>query len=73
MIHTGSGSASTLWGMVMRLVTCLLLALGTGIAGLALRAAVPVTPADDGFRQVMHLYWSQDGAQVSNKPETSAP
>ncbi|WP_232628257.1 hypothetical protein [Methylobacterium sp. Leaf118] len=64
----------------MRLITCLLLALGTGIAGFLLRAAVPVTPVDQGFRDL--LPWYQAGHPPepgrsppvpSNTPETSAP
>lgn len=57
----------------MRLVTCLLLALGSGLAGLSLRAAVPVTPVDASFREVIRLYAPQATAPASNTTETSAP
>lgn len=57
----------------MRLATCLLLALGAGLAGLSLRMLVPVTPVDDTFREVVRLYSPKDAAPGSNMPETSAP
>ncbi|SFL68667.1 hypothetical protein [Methylorubrum salsuginis] len=57
----------------MRLVTCLLLALGAGLAGLSLRLFVPVTPVDETFREVVRLYLPKDAGPGSNMPETSAP
>lgn len=66
----------------MRLVTCLLFALASGFAGLSLRAALPVTPVDASFREVIRRYAPQgqgDGQAPSsnmpssNMPETSAP
>ncbi len=57
----------------MRPVICLLLALGAGLAGLSLRVLVPVTPVDDGFREVVRLYPPKDKVPGSNTPETSAP
>ncbi|WP_342150715.1 hypothetical protein [Methylorubrum sp. SB2] len=57
----------------MRRITCLLLALGVGLAGLSLRALVPVTPVDEAFREVVRLYPPKDKAPASNTPETSAP
>ncbi len=57
----------------MRLGTCLLLALLSGGAGLALRWAVPVTPVDASFREVIRLYQPQGGTGTSNTPETSLP
>lgn len=57
----------------MRRVTCLLLALGSGLAGLSLRAFVPVTRVDASFRDVIRLYSPQGAAPSSNMPETSAP
>lgn len=57
----------------MRLGTCLLLALGCGIFGLGLRLALPVTPVDASFREVIRLYQPQGAAGSSNTPETSSP
>lgn len=64
----------------MRLITCLLLALGTGVAGFALRAAIPVTPVDGAFRELLPWYRANhppEGGRISpgtsNMPETSAP
>lgn len=42
----------------MRLHSCLLLALATGLLGAGLRAAVPVTPVDQAFRDVIRFYRS---------------
>ncbi|KTS36896.1 hypothetical protein NS228_19855 [Methylobacterium indicum] len=41
---------------VMSLRACLVLALLTGLAGLALRLAVPVTPVDQDYRDVVAFY-----------------
>lgn len=57
----------------MRLATCLLFAVGSGLVGLSLRAAVPVTPVDASFRAVIRLYAPQGAGPASNMPETSAP
>ncbi|WP_331286691.1 MULTISPECIES: hypothetical protein [Methylobacteriaceae] len=57
----------------MRLGTCLLLALGCGVSGLGLRLALPVTPVDASFREVIRLYQPQGAAGSSNTPETSSP
>ena len=40
----------------MRIRTCLLLALGTGLIGLGLRVVLPVTPVDEQFRDVVRFY-----------------
>ena len=40
----------------MRIRTCLLLALATGLLGLGLRMAIPVTPVDASFREVVRFY-----------------
>lgn len=40
----------------MRIRTCLLLAFGTGLLGVGLRAAIPVTPVDAPFREVVRFY-----------------
>ncbi|ACB80608.1 hypothetical protein Mpop_2446 [Methylorubrum populi BJ001] len=58
---------------LMRLGTCLLLAVVSAGLGLGLRLAVPVTPVDASFREVMRLYQSQGGAEGSNMAETSSP
>lgn len=58
---------------IMRLGTCLLLAVMSAGLGLGLRFVVPVTPVDASFRDVMRLYQSQGGPEGSNMPETSAP
>lgn len=42
----------------MRTRTCLLLALGFGALGLGLRLAIPVTPVDASFREVIRFYES---------------
>ncbi len=57
----------------MRLGTCLLLAVMSGVLGLSLRLTLPVTPVDASFRDVMRLYQSQGAPGHSNMPETSAP
>lgn len=57
----------------MRLRTCLLLAVASTGLGLCLRLAVPVTPVDASFRDVLRLYQSQGAPGHSNMPETSAP
>lgn len=41
---------------LMRPRTCLLLALGFGLLGLSLRSAMPVTPVDTSFREVIRFY-----------------
>lgn len=54
--------------------TCLLLALATGLLGLALRHALPVIPADAAFRGVVRYYGADRPAGESgNMRETSAP
>ncbi|WP_167450820.1 hypothetical protein [Methylobacterium terrae] len=40
----------------MSLRACLVLALLTGLAGLSLRLAVPVTPVDQDYRDVIAYY-----------------
>ncbi|WP_170249175.1 hypothetical protein [Methylobacterium haplocladii] len=40
----------------MRIRTSLLLALGVGVLGVGLRAAIPVAPVDDAFRDVIRFY-----------------
>ncbi|MCP1548355.1 MULTISPECIES: hypothetical protein [Methylorubrum] len=57
----------------MRLGTCLLLAVVSGVLGLTLRLTLPVTPADASFRDVMRLYQSQAAPTGSNTLETSPP
>ncbi|WP_200943149.1 hypothetical protein [Methylobacterium sp. Leaf123] len=57
----------------MRLGTCLLLAVVSGVLGLTLRLTLPVTPVDASFRDVMRLYQSQAVPTGSNTPETSPP
>ncbi|GJD55253.1 hypothetical protein [Methylobacterium dankookense] len=53
--------------------TCLLLALTAGALGVALRLALPVTPADDSFREVVRYYGADGPAAAGNMRETSAP
>ncbi|WP_204165254.1 hypothetical protein [Methylobacterium radiodurans] len=54
--------------------TCLLLALATGLAGLALRLALPVTPADASFREVVRHYGAdRPPGESGNMRETSGP
>ena len=57
----------------MRVSTCLILALATGLAGLSLRAVLPVAAVDSSFREVIRLYRPHGGPGNSNMPETSAP
>ncbi|CAX24899.1 protein of unknown function [Methylorubrum extorquens DM4] len=57
----------------MRLGTCLLLAVMSGVMGLSLRLTLPVTPVDASFRDVVRLYQSQGAPTGSNTPETSPP
>lgn len=42
----------------MRTGGCLLIALGIGLLGVALRLAVPVVPVDESFRDVIAFYRS---------------
>ena len=44
----------------MRVRTLLVLAVGTGLLGLALRTAVPVAPVDEPFRDVIRHYQSME-------------
>lgn len=57
----------------MRLGTCLLLAVVSGVLGIGLRLSLPVIPVDASFRDVMRLYQPQGGPGTSNMPETSQP
>lgn len=58
----------------MRTTTrCLLLAVLAGALGLVLRLAVPVTPVDGPFRDVLRVYATRAGDGPSNTGETSAP
>jgi hypothetical protein len=53
--------------------TCLILALATGVAGLALRLALPVRPADASFREVVRYYGAAGPEGPGNMRETSMP
>ncbi len=54
--------------------TCLILALATGLAGLALRLALPVIPADVAFREVVRHYGAdRPPGESGNMRETSRP
>ena len=53
--------------------TCLILALATGALGVGLRLAVPVTPADDSFREVVRYYGADVPGTPGNTRETSTP
>lgn len=58
----------------MRTTThCLLLAVLIAMFGLCLRLAVPVTPVDGPFRDVLRAYGTQGGSAPSNTGETSSP
>ena len=48
---------------------CLLIAVVVAAVGLCLRLAVPVTPVDAAFRDVLHAY----AGAPSNTGETSPP
>lgn len=51
----------------------LLLAVLVGAFGLCLRLAVPVTPVDGPFRDVLRAYATRGEADLSNTGETSSP
>lgn len=53
--------------------TCLLLALAVGALGIGARLALPVTPADDSFREVVRYYGAAQATASGNTRETSAP
>ncbi|MGV7031239.1 hypothetical protein [Methylobacterium symbioticum] len=53
--------------------TCLVLALALGALGVTLRLALPVTPADASFREVVRYYGADGQAAAGNMRETSAP
>ena len=53
--------------------TCLLLALAVGALGVGARLALPVTPADDSFREVVRYYGAAQATASGNTRETSAP
>ncbi len=52
---------------------CLFLALLIAAAGLGLRLALPVTPVDGPFRDVLRAYGAPGDAPPSNTGETSPP
>lgn len=49
---------------------CVVAALAAGLAGLALRTAIPVAPVDEPFREVIRFYRSVPLAP-SGRPERS--
>lgn len=60
--------------------TCLIAALAAGLLGVGLRAALPVSPVDEPFREVLRFYRSVPLAPSgrperagSNTGETRAP